>query len=205
MPLPLPQYAEIKDFYCISYIGNNNEHILQLKMLRPFMESKFPGIQVYIACKDHLIYLLQEEKNILTHSELSDRRNYFGYIRQMSTDFYVHSVEEFMKESEVPCGPIPQKKSESNGKCVLLTQGIAPTKSLSASQIEKAKKYIHSKKFSIEIDVDIKDASWVVGVESEKLFLAIDQGKKCTLIKSGVGENLFKSMFPYFEILNLDE
>ena len=203
MPIPLPEYSKIKDNYCIAYFGNNKEHLVQLKLLRPFMEQTFPGVKVFIACRDDCLYLLQNEPRIITKTQLKDSKNMFGYIRELLCDMQSHPVEEFMKESDIPCGPIC-KPLKNNGNVVVLTNGIIPVKPLNGNQIKEIIEYVRSQGKEPILNGDINDASWVLGVECENLYLAAAAGKRVTLIPTGFGENLFKNMFPESEIQRLN-
>jgi hypothetical protein len=212
MALPLPQYIKAKDNYCIAYYGNNKEHLIQLKLLRPIMERTFPGIKVFLACREDSSYLLKGQDRILTREELKDNKHMFAYIRELVCDMQSHPVEEFMKESDIPCGPILEKQQAWGTNCVLLASGVPPVRSLTANQIRLA--ILHIKKFNggaepeiygtnPEFDRGIDGHSWAVGVESEQLYEAAARGMQVTLIPTGFGENLFKKMFPSGQILSL--
>lgn len=203
MPLPLPQYAKVKDNYCIAYFGNNKEHLIQLKLLRPYMESTFPGVKVYLSCREDSVYLFKGEERIITREELKESKHLFGYVRELLCDMQSNPVEEFMNESEIPIMPIHANQPLNNKKCVLLTNGIAPVRSLDGNQIKLAISHIQNKGYQLEINGKIDDAGWVVGVENEQFYLAATTGRAVTLIPTGFGENLFKKLFPSGQILKL--
>jgi hypothetical protein len=203
MPLPLPQYAKVKDNYCIAYFGNNKEHIVQLKLLRPYMEATFPGVKVYLACREDSAYLLKGEERIIIREELKENKHLFGYVRELLCDMQSNPIEEFMNESAIPFGPIRAEQPLKNKKCVLLTNGISPVKSLTGNQIKLAISHIQSKGYQPEINGSTEDAGWVVGVENEEFYLAAAAGRAVTLIPTGFGENLFKKLFPSGQILML--
>ena len=203
MPLPLPQYINVKDNYCIAYFGNNKEYIVLLKILRPFMEKAFPGIKIFISCKEDLMYLLENEERIIEKEKLKDSRYSFGYVRELLCDMQSHPIEEFMKESDIDYGPISKEKINNSNLCILLTNGIAPVKSLTGNQIKLALEHIKQKNYHVEINGDIKNAGWVIGVENEQLYKAALMGKQITFINTGFGENIFKRLFPETKILNL--
>jgi predicted RNA-binding protein len=203
MSIPLPQYAKIKDNYCIAYFGNNKEYLIQLKLLRPYMESTFPGIQIYLSCKEDSIYLLKDEERIILRDKLKENKHLFGYIRELLCDMKSHPIEEFMEESKIPYGPIRLDQPLNNKKCTLLTNGISPVSSLTNNQIELAKLYIKNKGYQLEINGETNDSGWIVGVENEQFYQNAASGKSITLIPTGFGENLFKKLFPGGEILKL--
>jgi len=203
MPLPLPQYAKVKDNYCIAYFGNNKEHLVQLKLLRPYMEAAFPGVKVYLACREDSVYLLKDEERIITRDKLKESKHLFGCVRELLCDMQSNPVEEFMNESEIPFGPIRVDQPLKNKKCVLLTNGVVPVNSLTGNQIKLAISHIQSKGCQPEINGGTKDAGWVVGVENEEFYQAAESGRSVTLIPTGFGENLFKKLFPSGQILKL--
>lgn len=204
MPIPLPDYVKIKDNYCIAYFGHNKEYILQLKLLRPFMEANFPGVKVYLACRQDALSLLDKEINVLSQEDLKTSKNNFAYIRELTSNMESHPIEDFMNESDIPYGPITTESEMTHKKVVLLTNGVIPVKSLSGNQIKAAINYIKNCGNEPELNSSIEDAGWVIGVENEKLYKSAQLGKKTTLIPTGFGENLFKKMFPNADILRLD-
>lgn len=203
MPIPLPQYAKIKDNYCIAYFGNNKEHLVQLKLLRPYMENTFPGVKVYLACREDSIYLLKNEERIITREELKESKNLFGYVRELLCDMQSNPVEEFMNESGITYGPLREQQISENRNCVLLTNGIQPVSSLTGNQIKAAIEYIRSTGVEPVLNEKENHYGWYVGVECEQLYEAAAEGKQITLIPTGFGENMFKKMFPGIKILNL--
>lgn len=203
--VPLPHYAKIKDNYCIAYFGNSDEYLVQLKLLRPFMEKTFPGVQVYLACKDEAFSWLAGSERCYNQTSFEKERLNFAYVRELTCNLRsgIHPVEEFLKESDVPCGPLsqPQEKWQSR-QCVLLTKGCSPTQSLSEQLIKTNCNLIHRRGFQVQVDAEITtETGWVVGVESAALFQAAADGIKTTLIRTGIGENLFKSMFPWCHVV----
>lgn len=175
------------------------------------MEATFPGVKVYIACKDDFLYLLKGEARILGQSELKNNKNSFAYIRELTCDMRSHPVENFMKESDIPCGPVIESRHDKEHPTPVLiySEGLSPTKSLTPVQLEKVIQYAESKGGSLAKvnpeNIGLNWARWVIGVENEKLFRAAALGMRVTLIPTGFGENLFKNMFPWAEILNVGE
>jgi len=206
MMMPLPEYAKIKDNYLVCYFGHNKENILQLKILRPFMEKHFPGVKVYFCCNDQYMYLPKDEERVLPKSELKDQRKNFAYVRELLNSAISHIVEDFMEESEIPYGPICQNDlhiDSLNGSCGLFPHGNYPIKSLSGEEIEKAAVLIRKRGCEPKINCNIEEVNWVVGVENEQVYKAGALGKKVSLISNGFGENIFKKMFPAGEIIKL--
>lgn len=196
----MPLYAKIKDNYCVAYFGNCNEYLVQLRALRPFMEQAFPGVKVFIAHKEEVTYIFKNHSQTLTREQLE--KNNFAYIREITCDMEGHPVEEFMQESNIPFGPISFEKNEAN-RCVILTQGVLPTKNLTNKQIQIACQYAQKQGFIPEINGFIDKNTWVVGVENELFYEAALSGNQITLIPTGIGENLFKKMIPHGEILEI--
>lgn len=202
----MPHYAKIKDRYCIAYFGSCNEYIVQLRLLRPIMERTFPGVQVYLACKDELLNtLLKNEERTLGREDLRTRRKDFAYVRELVCDGQSHPVEEFMRESGMPLGPVPNKgwPRDGFGNCVIYPQAFFPSKSLTDEQIRKIMDMARKQEYEPRVNGPIEDAEWVIGPENEQVFEAAAQGYKTTLVATGIGENLFKSMFPHNGVVRI--
>lgn len=200
--IALPDYAKIKDNYCISYFGYNKEYLTQLRLLRPQMEQAFPGIKVYLCCRDDLFYLFHGEPRTLVKSKLFAEKNQFAYVREISYTEGEHPIEQLFIESDLKIKPICTSSS-NYGPANLLTNGVYPINSLNHKQIQFSLEYIASKNCICQINKDWNNFEWIVGVENELLYEAASAGKKVTLISNGIGENIFKMMFPKAEILNI--
>lgn len=164
------------------------------------MEASYPGIKIFLCSRDELQYLFKNEPRTLNKTTLLSDRKQFAYIREIYFQFGKHPVEELMDESGIEIRPFSEDELPY-GKAVLLTKGIAPTKSLSYQQIKATMEYVESKGMPLELNQDYDNFDWVIGVENENLYEAAVAGKKVTLIPTGNGENLFKRMFPKAEIL----
>ena len=154
------------------------------------MEKTFPGIKVYLSCKNNYMYLLKDEQRIIQFEELDKNRNLFGYIRTIKNENNTHPIENFMLESDIEVLPIKTNTNTSNKKCVILSNGIEPVRSLTGDQIKKLYEKLESKGFDVFLNVDFSDAGLVVGVENENLYLAAESGISTNLIATGFGENL---------------
>lgn len=167
------------------------------------MMENFPNIDIFLSFKDEAMYLVENEHRIITKKELKESRGNFGYVREIICDMKSNPIYDFMKESDLKCGPLATVANTSNQKCTLLTTGIFPVKCLDEKQIEKVKEIVKNKGFQLEINSNIQDSSWVIGVESESLYLAASMNKMVTLIPTGFGENLFIEMFPFCNIIKI--
>jgi hypothetical protein len=201
--LPLVEYMKIKDNYCISYQGGAKDFLMQLKLLRPAMEAKFPGTQVYISCRDEFAYIFEDEPRIIPRSELQEKRKQFAYVRELGYKTDENPVEKLMTESGIE---IPQICTNSKQNCaaVLLPHGNFPNKNLTHKQIKDVTEYVRSQGCELSINKPCESFNWVIGVENEFLYKSASCGKRVTLIPTGIGENLFRCMFPEAEILVLN-
>lgn len=201
MSVPLTTYAKIKNRYCIVYVGNCNEYLVQLKLIRPSIEKIYPGIEIYLVCKDDAFYLLENEPKTLTRSEYVKER--YGYTRELFCDMHTHPVEELLKESNIPKLLLRTEQKKGGNFCAIYPFGAAPTKSLNREQIEKVEKYVVSKNMKPQINGDLESAAWVIGVENEFTALAPTKGIKTTLIPTGIGENLYKSLYYGLDVFKI--
>lgn len=166
------------------------------------MEKTFPGVQVFLSCRDEYMYLLEGQERIISRTSLKENKKNFAYIREIFCDLLQHPVEAFMKESDIPILTELSCKLSQPSSCVLITKCSPPVKTLSGTQINKIlKQYNH---LNPAMNQPINDFDLVIGVESDELYEAGAQGKMISLIPTGFGKNLFKSMFPWGEILNIE-
>ena len=201
--IPLPEYAKIKDNYCISYNGYSKEYVVQLRLLRPSMESTFPGVQVYLSCRDEYMYLLKGEERVVSRSQLKESKNRFAYVREIYCDMTSHPVESFMNESAIPILTRCSPASGEVASCVLLTACSPPVRALGSAQIKEVFEIMGSMGITPSINKPFREFDMVVGVECDELYEAGALGKHVALVPTGFGENLFKRMFPWAQILKL--
>lgn len=192
----LPTYAKIKNRYCICYFGPCNEYIVQLLYLRPHVEAVLPGLDLYIGCQDSLHNFAKHYDKILLQNEINDKKREFAYIRVVKCNMVDHPIENILKESniEYPSPVIPHKSSNCT-KCIIYPKGNLPTRSLTNETLDKLIPYCTSKGYQVQIEGNIDEADWVVGVENEQLFLAGFKGIKTSLIPTGVGTNFYQKLF----------
>jgi hypothetical protein len=200
MPIPLPSYVKIKDKLCIAYFGNSNEYLIQLKLLRPYIERTFYGLHIYIACDDSVFNLLENEKNVVKRSEFKESN--YGHTKHINCNMQDHPIEVLFSESDIEIPIITLENNQKSKKCLIYPHGNYPTKSLTEEQIKKLTKIYKNQGFQVEIDGKLDFNSMIIGVENEQLFLAASNNAKTILINTGIGSNLFKKMFPKNEILN---
>lgn len=168
------------------------------------MESTFPGIQVYLSCRDEHMYLLKDQEKTICKTDLKDAKNKFAYIREIYCDLTKHPVESFMNESDIPIKTNCLPKVEKPSSSVLITRCVPPVKNLTHKQIKEILEILKNRHLVPAINKPIDQYDLVVGVESEEIYEAAALGKQIILIPTGFGENLFKSMFPWIEIMKLD-
>ena len=77
------------------------------------MEQKFPGVVVYICCKDDYFYLVEEQPRVLRQSELKDKKNQFAYVREITCDMQSNPIEQFMSESDIDVPIIAKNQNTS--------------------------------------------------------------------------------------------
>lgn len=204
--IPLPEYSKIKDNYCIAYFGHCKEYLVQLRLLRPAMESIFPGIRIFLCCNDDYLYVLKDEPRILGKTTLLQNKSQFAYIRELVFNGADHPIEEFMRESDIPIGPIrelPIYCKPTGGLAALLTQCQHPVRSITGSQTQKAIQFAKDLGCDVQINKGTELCDVVISVENELLYESASQGRPVFLIPTGLGENLCKAMFPGIQIVSI--
>lgn len=99
MSIRFPEYAKIKNKYCICYFGPDEKIIRQLKYLRPIFEKKFPSTEVYLCLRDQ--YVSDCEEKTLKHSWIQENRKNFAYIRELTFNMKDDPVIDFLRESNL--------------------------------------------------------------------------------------------------------
>ena len=200
--ITLSHYSRIKDNYCISYFGPCEDYIVQLRLLRPFIEESLPGLRVYIACKDQSVHWLKDCDRIIKLSEIKIKRTDVAYTLELSFDGKYHPIQKLMDNINIKNYVIKNHCNEERTvKCVILTKGEFPTKSLSQHQIDVLADKVEKDGYEVYIDKPVEDSGLVIGVEHPGLFHAASLGVNAILVSTGVGANLFKNMFPHLSVI----
>ena len=200
----LEHYASIKNNYCIGYFGNSDEYLIQLRLLRPFLERRFHGLNIYLSCKDASIQYLDNCDKVIPLSGLRDKKSKFAHVRELRFNGNTHPIADLLTESFISNYVITSHiEEEHTNLCVISTQGSYPTSPLKKKQIDILKRKAYDKGFEIQIDGDFKNAGMVMGVESVGLFEAAAKGLQTYLVPTGVGERLYQNMFPNGEVINI--
>ena len=198
--IKLSQYAKVKNNYCLCYFGHSDEFLVQLRLLKPVIERRFPGLNLYFGCKDDKHHLLEGCDPILKVSEIKVKRHNFAHIRELKLT-ETHPVENLLVESGITNFVIRDTVlPQETDLCVIIKDGSHPTMPIERNNLNHLKARIESQGYRAEVRKDIKNAGWVVGVESVQLFEAAAQGIRTTLVPTGVGTRLYKHMFPKCEV-----
>jgi hypothetical protein len=194
-------YAKIANNYCICYFGQSDECLVQLRLIRPFLQRQFPDLNIYIGCKDDKTHYLKNCEKILKISDLKIRKSEFAYISEVKSNGQTHPIEDLLVGAGIINFSIPTPIIDKTQKCVIVSKSTFPAKPLDKSQIEKLK--LKASGMFIEIDTDISGAGLVMGVESPELCEAAAKGIETVLVPTGVGSRLYKKLFPNLEVLHI--
>lgn len=205
--IPLPEYAKIKDNYCVAYLGHSKEYIVQLKLARPFIERELQGTKVFICCRDEYMYLLDGQERTLPRGELQQRRSGFAYVRELLCDMRSNPVEQLLQESDIPYGEVASPSYGPNDAqtCRVFHFAQAPTRSLDGEELKRLMSYAERRlqgRGRVENGGRCAPGEWVLGVECEATWDAASKGQPVTLVRTGFGENMFSKMFPKCEIIS---
>jgi hypothetical protein len=200
--MKLEKYANIKDCFAISYLGRSGEYLVQLLAIRPYLEKKLPGIQIFLIYRDSYAHLLNGADRSVKVSEF-DKTQFIGTKEINYDGNRRHPVELLLKEAEIENCIIEASTPPHTTKCVIVTKGNYPTVDLTKQQTAELEKIATSRKYDVEFDTDVKSSGLVMGVESEGLFLAAVAGIETILVPTGIGERLYGRMFPNAKILRI--
>lgn len=157
--------------------------------MRPKIEQQFPGLELWLAYKPAAYYLLENEPRIIEREAIDP--NNFAYIRELTCNMKDHPIASLCEESDIDYGNFGHN-SDQSVEFQLSSQGSLPTKSLSKEQINKIRS---------QFGQDTPNANWIIGVENEQTVQAMLDGKKVTLVNTGIGAKFYKKMFPQINVL----
>jgi len=203
MFLPFHHFRQVKDKYCIAYFGNHDDYLLLLIFLRPYIERQFQGIQIYLACKDDSFYLLKNEPRVVKKSEFD--KNNFCYVRYLTLDMnkLLHPVHELLLESDIR---IPHFEFTNNlqfQKVSIFTEGILPTKSLDDKNFSLLARKYEQNGFTVYKNKIPDENCHLCSVENELFTSKMLSGIPCTLINSGLGTDLYRTLFPSLKVISI--
>lgn len=193
-------YTKIKDRVCISYSGYSPEYLVQLRMIRNDIEKTFPGVHFHFLCKEQYFPYLHGDKSYSSSIIESD----YAYTIKIAYDGNksIHPILNLIQESKISIEKKVNTKSiTQNG--IICPEGNFPIPSLSADYIPKLKKWLLGRGFSpvsvgtsaneTKLPIDkrpsiserihmARNAGFVVGVECDMLYEAIDAGIPTAII-----------------------
>jgi hypothetical protein len=181
--LDFEQYAKIKNKYCLCYFGHNTEYLVQLKLVRPLIERKFPNLKISLCSRDEHQSLL--EKQDFPAREIKVRRSEFAFMREITHDGK-HPVEAILEECQIPDWTIHTQRIET-GNCAVL--GDLGDKLPALARM-------YELKFG---NFNWLAADAVVGKESAEFYQAAAI-KPSILVAQNGGTRLYKKLFPNGEI-----
>ncbi len=200
--IPLSRYVKIKHKYCVAYFGQCDEYVLQLVHARPYFERKFPGLELYIACRDEALKFAHDKPRMVAMSEIHSRCGDFACVRELTSDLRTHPVLNFVEESGVVVDTAPLE-NEHTVKCVIWANGVHPTRNMPDSVLVDCKTRAAKLGYRVEIGGTIDGAGWVIGVESVALYQAAMRNVKTTLVETGIGADLYRKWFPSGEVVKM--
>jgi hypothetical protein len=216
MPVLFEKYKKTYNKYCLSYEGIADEHVIQLKLLLPSLKTAFPDIQIHLACPKNKLYLLDD--GAIANEELDE--DDFLCIRRLKTKLTPpHVIYNLALESGVLVQPVRKETNYKKGTCLIVPEGIPPTKSF--KNISFLQQYARANGFKPMVvgsdlhrvlDIDfrpsgkerldlVNEAEGVIGVESDLLFLAGARGKFTSLVPTGLGTQFYQKLFPKGKII----
>lgn len=117
---------------------------------------------------------------------------------------HTHPVEKLLEESNIPKLLLKTEQKKGGNLCAIYPFGSLPTRSLNAEQLTKVEQYVISNNMQPAINGGLESAACVIGVENEYTSLAPIKGIKTILVPTGIGENLYKSLYSNIDILKID-
>jgi hypothetical protein len=92
------KYAQIKDKCCIGYFGHHEPYLTQLRSIKPLLEKSFPGLQIYLSCRDGKQHLIGPDR-VLTQEQFRQAKNDFACFVELRTNGRNNPVDDLLKEA----------------------------------------------------------------------------------------------------------
>jgi len=202
---PFNQYLNIKDKICIYYEGHSTEYLVQLRLLRRSLEKTFPNTSITYACRSQYFVHLTNDPLHISLEQFQDRRNDFGCSILMiyNATEGVHPVWDMVKKAMVSVDKHPLIRSQSHHG-IICPEGNFPTRSLEEHQLSHLRNWVNMRGFKplvvgtsnsesgLPIDKRpspeertqlARTAGFVVGVECDMIYEAIDAGVPTALVR----------------------
>lgn len=216
--IPYEQYVKKHNKVCFCYSGMIPEYAVQLDYLIPAIREYSPELDVTLCVRDEFIQLIRG--GAVPYSRWDEIKDDFLYVKQVKTNPNgEHPIWSFVKDTPLV---FDRKEPTDTGRlCLVCPDAAYPSKSLTPDQCKRLVRLVaaggcqpvilgsdlhpsHPSPDRVPSGSDkhtyIEDASWVVGAENEYVFMAAAAGVKTTLIPTGPGTELFRTMFPHGEV-----
>ncbi len=190
------KYAQIKDRYCVYYLGACQEYLYQLALIRPAIERTIPKLELWLVGNSSNLTELAAYDRVMDYEDFEKEIDKFAFVEELSYDGKQHPIHKFLGEVDVNCVVNTTRPILQGGRVVILQEGVYPTKSLSDTVVSQYAQIFDKKGFDVDIEGEIEGAGFVIGVECLKLYKAAKNGIPTKLIPTGIGEKLFYEMFP---------
>jgi hypothetical protein len=200
--IPFTKYAKIKDNYCVAYLGLCNEYLLLLNYFVPKLEVLYPGINIYLCCRDEYLPILTHPRSFPI-SLLKQKKEELVYVKEIVYDGNGHPIETFLIQSGLTISPVPIATPVRTTRAVILTKGNFPTNNLNTQETEWLMLKSKEMGFTPELDVPVDNAGYVLGVECYEMYRAGFAGIKTALVNNGVGTEFYKKLFLDTDILEM--
>lgn len=199
----LAEYSQVKDHYLFFYGGPNEDYLLELALIRPYLEDKYPGLKLFIGCKDLHFHVIQGYNHTLKESELRGTRLAFGHIRVIESNGEAHPIERLLNENGLQPSLTAPPPPVRTTKCLIIPRGNFPVGPLTQRQKDTLIRIAKAEGYEPEESQDVENAGLVMGVESYSLILAASKGIETRLVPTGTGTRLYRSLFENGKILNI--
>ena len=98
MTIPFSRYVEIKDNYCLNYIGKDKHVLKKLLEARQYIENELRDIKIFIACDDSLKDVVQGRKNVILASKLVSYKDKMICFRNLEEK---QDIKSLLSESNI--------------------------------------------------------------------------------------------------------
>ena len=192
MPLSFDQFELARNNYCIYYRGDNKEYIILLNYILPYLEEHYKNINIFLACKKNMFYLINKHKHYIDVDEIHELRKNFSHIKELVYNMKIHPIKQFIDESNIKLKiEVSIKNKDLKTYKIIKNNNL---QQLPETVIATIKGKMAAIGHTTESN-DIQTSGIVVGLPSEELALAAVNGVRFSVVYDDAA-NEFYNIFP---------
>lgn len=187
----ISDWQKVKYHVLLIYEGPEQEHAIQLCILRKNLERKHPKLKFWFAFPTIHYEVFKNQKNTLDLNKI-DQSN-FGATYNLKFNLNENPILKFFKENEIDL-KIEKETKVKNQLCLILKENNSKSKKINDEKLNNLMLNVKSEGFSVVEGCKLSDVGAVAGVGSAELYAAAYLGLKTFIVKDK-DDDIFDFMF----------